>query len=89
MLTSRGVLVIGGWALKSLLRMVSDECRHGAFAEDASAATALEYAFLAGLIALGVVGGLSAIGTPLNDWYLKLASAAAQYLGPVNLAGTR
>lgn len=45
------------------------------FAEDRRAVTALEYALIAGLIAVVIVGAVSTIGTKLTDVFQKVGSA--------------
>ena len=45
------------------------------FAEDRRAVTALEYALIAGLIAVVIVGAVSTIGTKMTDVFQKVGSA--------------
>ena len=45
------------------------------FAEDRRAVTALEYALIAGLIAIVIVGAVSTIGTKMTDVFQKVGSA--------------
>ena len=44
-------------------------------AEDRRAVTALEYALIAGLIAVVIVGAVSTIGTKMTDVFQKVGSA--------------
>ncbi|MFE8884702.1 Flp family type IVb pilin [Pseudarthrobacter enclensis] len=43
-------------------------------------ATATEYSLLVGLIALGIVLGVGAFGTALNDWFDDLAGTVATWV---------
>lgn len=41
---------------------------------DARAVTALEYALIAGLVAVIIIGGVTALGTNLNQAFTKLST---------------
>jgi pilus assembly protein Flp/PilA len=43
------------------------------FVKNESGATAIEYALIASLVALGLVGGMTNIGTALNDSFTTIA----------------
>ena len=43
------------------------------FMGDEAGATSLEYAIIAGGIALAIVAGVKSIGTPLNDTFTSVA----------------
>jgi pilus assembly protein Flp/PilA len=45
----------------------------GQFLKDDSGATAIEYALLAGLIAVAIVGGAAILGTELGDFFQRTA----------------
>ena len=45
------------------------------FVRDERAATAIEYAFIAGLISIAIFAGLSAIGPKLNTRFSNVATA--------------
>ena len=44
------------------------------FVKDESGATAIEYGLIAGLIAVGIVVGATALGTDLNGLFNRLAT---------------
>ena len=44
------------------------------FAQDESGATAIEYGLIAALIAVVVIGAVSAIGTNLNKTFTKISA---------------
>ena len=44
------------------------------FATDAQGATAIEYAMVAGLISILIVGGVSSIGTQLKTFFTQVSS---------------
>jgi pilus assembly protein Flp/PilA len=46
-----------------------------AFFHDAAAATAIEYALMAGLIALAIITGLTGIGVKLSTYFSEVSSA--------------
>jgi pilus assembly protein Flp/PilA len=48
--------------------------------ESEKGATATEYSLLVGLIALGIVLGVGAFGTALNDWFDGLATTVAGWV---------
>ena len=45
------------------------------FMKDESGATAIEYGLIAALIAIGIIGGVSAIGNSVSDTFNDVASA--------------
>ena len=45
-----------------------------AFASDTSGATAIEYAMIAGLLSILIVGGASAIGTQVKQFFKDVGS---------------
>ena len=45
------------------------------FASDESAATAIEYALLGGLLALAIVTGVTGIGVKLSGYFSEVSSA--------------
>lgn len=45
-----------------------------AFWKDEEGATAIEYALIAGLIAVAIIGALSALGTDIKDLFGKISS---------------
>jgi pilus assembly protein Flp/PilA len=47
------------------------------FARDRSGATAIEYALIATLISVAIVGGALALGTALDETYTDLGDTAA------------
>ena len=51
------------------------------FWNDEEGATAIEYGLIAGLIAVGIIVGATALGTDLNELFNKIA-------GKLNTAGT-
>ena len=48
---------------------------------DLGGATAIEYGLIAALIAIAMMGGLSALGGGAGGMWTNLASTAAQYMG--------
>jgi pilus assembly protein Flp/PilA len=44
------------------------------FIKDESGATAIEYGLIAALIAIVIIGGVSALGTNLNSKFVKLST---------------
>lgn len=51
------------------------------FIKDERGATAIEYGLIAGLIALAIVAGATALGTSLGDGFQALATRLAGLLG--------
>ena len=45
------------------------------FADDESGATATEYGLIAGLIAVVIIGGLTAVGTKLNTKFGNISTS--------------
>jgi pilus assembly protein Flp/PilA len=45
------------------------------FAADASGATAIEYALIAGLISLVIIGALSNLGTAMGNLFVRISSS--------------
>ena len=45
------------------------------FAKDESGATAIEYGLIAGLIAVVIIAGLTAVGTKLNTKFNNISTA--------------
>jgi pilus assembly protein Flp/PilA len=45
------------------------------FRKDESGATAIEYALIAALIAVGIIGGATALGTKINTQFNDIAGA--------------
>jgi len=45
------------------------------FVRDEDGVTAIEYGLIAGLIALGIIGGVTTLGTNLKDIFSSLASS--------------
>jgi pilus assembly protein Flp/PilA len=52
-----------GTSMSSILRFIVDE----------SGVTAIEYGLIASLIALVIVTSISSIGTPLNNFFIRIA----------------
>jgi len=49
----------------------------GPFARDRSGATAIEYAMVAGLLSIAIIGGASILGTNLNAFFDGVANHPA------------
>lgn len=47
------------------------------FLKDESGATAIEYGLIAALIAVAIIGGVTALGTNANDTFNKVAGKIA------------
>jgi pilus assembly protein Flp/PilA len=45
------------------------------FAADRSGATAIEYALIAGLIAVVIVGALNSLGTQMGNLFVRISSS--------------
>jgi pilus assembly protein Flp/PilA len=50
------------------------------FVKDESGATAIEYGLIAGLIAVGIVVGATALGTNLNGLFTRIATRLAGFI---------
>lgn len=44
------------------------------FFKDEEGATAIEYALIASLVALAIIGGVTALGTNLGAWFTNVAN---------------
>jgi pilus assembly protein Flp/PilA len=60
----------------SLRARLRSRCR--SFIDDSAGATAIEYALIAGLVGLAIVGLLSQIGTTLQTIFQNVANALAK-----------
>jgi pilus assembly protein Flp/PilA len=45
------------------------------FTADASGATAIEYALIAGLISLVIIGALNSLGTAMGNLFVRISSS--------------
>lgn len=48
------------------------------FLKDESGATAIEYGLIAALIAVAIIGGVSALGTQANDTFMNVSTEIAK-----------
>lgn len=54
---------------------IADKLMLSAYIKDNSGATAIEYALIAALIALSIIGGASAVSTSLNGMFDNVSEA--------------
>lgn len=52
------------------------------FWKDEEGATAIEYALIAGLIAIGIIAGATLLGTGLSGLFTRIATRLGTFLGP-------